>query len=707
MATPSFEKVKLPLPKDAAPGDTIKFRTRLGAFAFVVPPNAKSGDNVLISVPTTSKLRTPLTILSHYVEKQPLFQPLPLPQRLTPDAASKPQDERASAENPPPTESPQPERCEKASKTSSDALNLARRVLTASPLEHLICPISYELPVDPVWAEDGNIYERECIEQHLANKQTSPVNNTPMGPRLIEARNITNMLQSMADAGKQDELLTAWTKAKAHANRSETLPCGETKVYANGRHVRSKYESPHRLKGRTVHLSKGGAIERVEWVEYGERVLESWDKGTKIRIVSQKDGQADWTHVWDSAERVWRSTSNDTSVTLINRGTVLSKADVSLGSIIHAIRTNILRAEHDGCIDFPEGDATFNFKTFRREFAASHSKHGEVHFYEKGVKVKAVFGPNVKNPAERHRVVFYDAGGQPTRVEWGNQATIAPFRWDGVDYYKDGQHVRTLYSDGTTDHFSSEQLQRKELASGEIYYYDVALSSSAAPPCSIIKRVEFADTHPSHGVVHKFEGRHCVTTYDDSHRFAGFTDTYYYYGAAMTPTVGCASSGGLPSFLGFHGSRGAVSRLALPDMTKPTYSCSVYSVHYKCASCSPDERAFDEFRNSEFKRMQSYDMTKGEILAEIRERWLVIRKNAALGEDVVAVKGQELQLGRGLHLAPMRYAKKRPQDAADEQSAKRACLAAPDAADDDCVFVKVTTLAERDAIGRASAIVID
>ena len=77
--------------------------------------------------------------------------------------------------------------------------------------------------------------------------------------------------------------------------------------------------------------------------------------------------------------------------------------------------------------------------------------------------------------------------------------------------------------------------------------------------------------------------------------------------------------------------------------------------------------------------MQIYGMNKGEILAEIRERWLVIRENA----------------------------KKRPQDAADEQSAKRACLAPPEAADDDCVFVKVTTLAERDAIGRANAIVLD
>ena len=114
-----------------------------------------------------------------------------------------------------------------ASKTS-DALSLARKSPTASPLEHLICPISHELPVDPVWAEDGNIYERKCILLHLSHKLTSPVNNTPMGPRLTAARNITNMLESMGDEGRQDELLTTWLKA--HADRSETLPCG-TQTY--------------------------------------------------------------------------------------------------------------------------------------------------------------------------------------------------------------------------------------------------------------------------------------------------------------------------------------------------------------------------------------------------------------------------------------------------------------------------------------------
>ena len=85
--------------------------------------------------------------------------------------------------------------------------------------------------------------------------------------------------------------------------------------------------------------------------------------------------------------------------------------------------------------------------------------------------------------------------------------------------------------------------------------------------------------------------------------------------------------------------------------------------------------------------MQLYGMCKGEMLAETRERWLDIQANK----------------------------KKRPQDAAsasDEQPAKRAWRAPPEPAaaqqdDSECVFVKVTTLAERDAIGRANAIILD
>ena len=35
-------------------------------------------------------------------------------------------------------------------------------------LTHLVCAITQELPLDPVTAEDGNIYERSAIEEWLS-----------------------------------------------------------------------------------------------------------------------------------------------------------------------------------------------------------------------------------------------------------------------------------------------------------------------------------------------------------------------------------------------------------------------------------------------------------------------------------------------------------------------------------------------------------
>ena len=51
-------------------------------------------------------------------------------------------------------------------------------------LRLLRCPISMTLCYDPVIAEDGNTYERHCIETHFENKQTSPMTNEPIGKNL-------------------------------------------------------------------------------------------------------------------------------------------------------------------------------------------------------------------------------------------------------------------------------------------------------------------------------------------------------------------------------------------------------------------------------------------------------------------------------------------------------------------------------------------
>ena len=73
---------------------------------------------------------------------------------------------------------------------------------TSSPGDELVCPISLELPVEPVMAEDGRIYERNKIEEFFLqypgeNEVKSPYTNEMMKKGLIPAlqhKNVTNCL---------------------------------------------------------------------------------------------------------------------------------------------------------------------------------------------------------------------------------------------------------------------------------------------------------------------------------------------------------------------------------------------------------------------------------------------------------------------------------------------------------------------------------
>ena len=83
--------------------------------------------------------------------------------------------------------------------------------------EELVCPITQELAVDPVTAEDGRVYERSAIEDWL--KQTvgaqvkSPVTNELMGRKLLTALQVRNNIKSMVESGGiSGSMADAWTK---------------------------------------------------------------------------------------------------------------------------------------------------------------------------------------------------------------------------------------------------------------------------------------------------------------------------------------------------------------------------------------------------------------------------------------------------------------------------------------------------------------
>ena len=67
--------------------------------------------------------------------------------------------------------------------------------------DELLCPITQELPLDPVTAEDGRVYERSAIEEWLATNEKSPHTNEPMGGMLFPATQVKNLIASMVRSG--------------------------------------------------------------------------------------------------------------------------------------------------------------------------------------------------------------------------------------------------------------------------------------------------------------------------------------------------------------------------------------------------------------------------------------------------------------------------------------------------------------------------
>lgn len=79
--------------------------------------------------------------------------------------------------------------------TNNSALCMNKQV------DELVCPITLELPMDPVIAEDGRIYERAAIQQFFKKTKTakfrSPMTNAEIGSKLypaIQAKNIIEMI---------------------------------------------------------------------------------------------------------------------------------------------------------------------------------------------------------------------------------------------------------------------------------------------------------------------------------------------------------------------------------------------------------------------------------------------------------------------------------------------------------------------------------
>ena len=92
------------------------------------------------------------------------------------------------------------------------ALKRVKTVMN-SVADEFMCPITQELPVDPVMAEDSKIYERWAIEEWLGKHQRSPSTGKAMGTRLLPATQVRNTIGQLVESGAiEGDKAVAWKK---------------------------------------------------------------------------------------------------------------------------------------------------------------------------------------------------------------------------------------------------------------------------------------------------------------------------------------------------------------------------------------------------------------------------------------------------------------------------------------------------------------
>lgn len=90
------------------------------------------------------------------------------------------------------------------------ALELIEERLNRSPsvykgvmfkiLECLVCPISQDLPKQPVIGSDGNTYDAECIKKWLQKHETSPITREKLRKRQVQNRAVRNIIEILKGA---------------------------------------------------------------------------------------------------------------------------------------------------------------------------------------------------------------------------------------------------------------------------------------------------------------------------------------------------------------------------------------------------------------------------------------------------------------------------------------------------------------------------
>ena len=93
------------------------------------------------------------------------------------------------------------------------------KVALTTIAKEFICPITQELPISPVTAEDGKIYEETAIRDWFSKKDgepTSPSTGAVIGTKLLPAPQARNTIEALVESGAiEGEIAEAWKEKLA------------------------------------------------------------------------------------------------------------------------------------------------------------------------------------------------------------------------------------------------------------------------------------------------------------------------------------------------------------------------------------------------------------------------------------------------------------------------------------------------------------
>ena len=150
------------------------------------------------------------------------------------------------------------------------------QLLAGHVAEELLCPISKELPVDPVIAPDGHVYERFEIIRWLRRRKTSPLTGAYMEPSLVTAHQVASIIEHLVKSGGVDaDTAKTWTENMEKETRRKALL------------ARANLDDFEAIADLVVFYHDAGLdSESRRWIHRGAQLQEAYCMGQKAVLLS-------------------------------------------------------------------------------------------------------------------------------------------------------------------------------------------------------------------------------------------------------------------------------------------------------------------------------------------------------------------------------------------------------------------------------------